>query len=217
MIWCSIAKIFPPKKIVVRDGISNQFIYLKLRSSRYGGAWPFMFPLSLHASGFLFFFQGGFYFALFCCFSFFFRFFFLVFCCCLFCFVCLFVCLFICYIVVFISSDGYGSIKINKVSKPDAISVAFETSFHPFLQVHFWYSTLSYYSPNIGALSCMGINHFTPKCADSPVIWHQITSQTVSDFNLTELLQATRNLNSFMEIFCTFTNIKNRCNLRSDW
>ena len=179
-----------------------------------------MFPLSLHASGFWFFFQGGFYFALFCCFSFFFRFFFLVFCCCcLFCFVCLFVCLFICYIVVFISSDGYGSIKINKVSKPDAISVAFETSFHPFLQVHFWYSILSYYSPNIGALSCMGINHFTPKCADSPVIWHQIrlTSQTVSDFNLTELLQAARNLNSFMEIFCTFTNIKNRCNLRSGW
>jgi hypothetical protein len=38
--------------------------------------------------------------------------------------------LFICYIVVFISSDDYGSIKINKVSKPDGISVAFETSFH---------------------------------------------------------------------------------------
>ena len=133
--------------------------------------------------------------------------------------ICLFVYLLICYIVVFISSDDYGSNKINKVSKPDAISVAFETSFHPFLQVHFWYSILSYYSPNIGALSCMGINHFTPKCADSPVIWHQIrlTSQTVSDFNLTELLQAARNLNSFMEIFCTFTNIKNRCNLRSDW
>jgi hypothetical protein len=118
-----------------------------------------------------FFFRVDFIFALFCCFSFFFRFFFLVFCCCcLFCFVCLFVCLFVCYIVVFISSDDYGSIKINKVSKPDAISVAFETSFHPFLQVHFWYSILSYYSPNIGALSCMGINHFTPKCADSPVI-----------------------------------------------
>ena len=111
---------------------------------------------------FYFFFRVDFIFALFCCFSFFFRFLLL-----LFILFCLFVCLFICYIVVFISSDDYGSIKINKVSKPDAISVAFETSFHPFLQVHFWYSILSYYSPNIGALSCMGINHFTPKC---PVI-----------------------------------------------
>ena len=122
-----------------------------------------------------FFFRVDFIFALFCCFSFFFVFFswfvvvvyFVLFVCLS---VCLFVYLFICYIVVFISSDDYGSNKINKVSKPDAISVAFETSFHPFLQVHFWYSILSYYSPNIGALSCMGINHFTPKCADSPVI-----------------------------------------------